>query len=26
VWRGAGPALRGYLPDELEKMPLRVEW
>jgi hypothetical protein len=26
VWRGAGPALRGYLPDELDRMPLRVEW
>jgi hypothetical protein len=26
VWRGAGAALRGYLPDELERMPLRVEW
>jgi hypothetical protein len=26
VWRGAAPALRPYLPQELEKMPLRVEW
>ena len=26
VWRGAAPALRPYLPDELAKMPLAVEW
>ena len=26
VWRGAGPARRQYLPMELERMPLRVEW
>ncbi len=26
LWRGAAPALRPYLPQELEKMPLRVEW
>ena len=26
VWRGAAPALRPYLPAELEKMPFRVEW
>lgn len=26
VWRGSAPALRPYLPQELEKMPLRVEW
>jgi hypothetical protein len=26
VWRGSAPALRPYLPDELEKMPFRVEW
>jgi hypothetical protein len=25
LWRGSAPALRPYLPDELEKMPLRVE-
>lgn len=26
VWRGAGPALRAYMPDELETMPLRVDF
>lgn len=26
VWRGSAPALRPYLPQELEKMPFRVEW
>jgi hypothetical protein len=26
VWRGAAPALRQYLPEELEKMPLKVVW
>lgn len=26
VWRGAAPALRPYLSEELEKMPFRVEW
>lgn len=26
VWRGSAPALRPYLPDELEKMPFLVEW
>jgi len=26
VWCGSAPALRHYLPQELEKMPLRVEW
>jgi hypothetical protein len=26
VWRGAAPALRPYLHDELVKMPLLVEW
>jgi hypothetical protein len=26
VWRGAAPALRPYLPQELEKMPFRVAW
>ncbi|EYF08063.1 DUF2169 family type VI secretion system accessory protein [Chondromyces apiculatus] len=26
VWRGSARALRPYLPMELEKMPLRVEW
>jgi hypothetical protein len=26
VWRGAAPALRPYLPEELESMPLRVQW
>jgi hypothetical protein len=26
VWRGSTPALRPYLPEELEKMPFRVEW
>jgi hypothetical protein len=26
VWRGAAPALCPYLPEELAKMPLRVEW
>ncbi|CAN98314.1 hypothetical protein sce8144 [Sorangium cellulosum So ce56] len=25
LWRGSAPALRPYLPDELERMPLRVE-
>jgi len=26
VWRGAAQALRPYLPEELAKMPLRVDW
>ena len=26
VWRGAAPAIRPYLPDELAKMPLKVVW
>lgn len=26
VWRGSAPALRPYAPQELESMPLRVEW
>jgi len=26
VWRGNAPALRPYTKDELEKMPLRIEW
>jgi hypothetical protein len=26
VWRGSAPALRPYLPYELQKMPFRVEW
>mgnify|MGYP001085752043 CR=1 FL=1 len=26
VWRGSAPALRPYLPDELETMPLYVGW
>jgi hypothetical protein len=26
VWRGSSPALRRYLPEELEKMPMRVYW
>lgn len=26
VWRGAAAALRAYAPQELETMPLRVEW
>ncbi len=26
VWRGAAPARRPYLHDELQKMPLLVEW
>jgi hypothetical protein len=26
VWRGCATALRPYLPDELERMPFRVEW
>ncbi len=26
VWRGSAPALRPYMPEELENMPLRVEW
>jgi len=26
VWRGAAPAMRPYFPEELEKMPFRVEW
>lgn len=26
VWRGSAPALRPYMPEELEKMPFRVEW
>jgi hypothetical protein len=25
VWRGSAPALRPYMPEELEKMPFRVE-
>mgnify|MGYP002777757899 CR=1 FL=1 len=26
VWRGCAPAIRAYAPQELESMPLRVEW
>jgi len=26
VWRGCATALRPYMPQELEKMPLKVEW
>jgi hypothetical protein len=26
LWRGSAPALRPYLPQELEKMPFRVQW
>lgn len=26
VWRGSAPALRPYMPEELKKMPLKVEW
>lgn len=26
VWRGSTSALRPYLPEELEKMPLKVQW
>lgn len=26
VWRGSAPARRDYHPQELERMPLRVEW
>jgi len=26
VWRGNAPALRPYMKDELEKMPLRIDW
>ncbi len=26
LWRGSAPALRPYLPAELEKMPFKVEW
>lgn len=26
IWRGCAPALRPYGPDELTKMPFRVEW
>lgn len=26
VWRGCGPALRRYLPQELAGMPMRVAW
>ena len=26
VWRGAAPAIRPYVPEELAKMPLVVEW
>jgi hypothetical protein len=26
VWRGAAPALRPYLPEELAKMPLKLVW
>jgi hypothetical protein len=26
VWRGSARALRPYLPDELQKMPLHVRW
>lgn len=26
VWRGEGPALRRYLPQELATMPMRVTW
>lgn len=26
LWRGSAVAIRPYLPEELEKMPFRVEW
>ena len=26
LWRGCAPALRPYMPKELETMPFRVEW
>lgn len=26
VWRGSAPALRPYMPEELDRMPFRVEW
>lgn len=26
IWRGDGPALRRYMPDELKVMPMRVAW
>ena len=26
LWRGSAPALRPYMPAELEKMPFKVEW
>ncbi len=26
VWRGSAPAIREYFPQELETMPLKVEW
>jgi hypothetical protein len=26
VWRGSAPALRPYMPEELEKMPFLVRW
>ena len=26
IWRGSAPALRPYMPEELKKMPLKVEW
>lgn len=26
VWRGHAPVLRPYLPEEIEKMPYRVDW
>jgi hypothetical protein len=26
VWCGAAPALRPYMPDELEAMPFRIDW
>jgi len=26
IWRGSASAIRPYMPEELQKMPLRVEW
>lgn len=26
LWRGCAPALRQYMPDELDRMPYRIEW
>ena len=26
VWCGSAPALRPYMPDELERMPFRIDW